>query len=140
MTLTRRNTPRPKRDPSAALAAFAASAAKTEFTEKMLTSMSDALKSGRMKVAKLTFTDDVQPGLRAIVRPTGTVTLHAHYDFEGSRPMVKVGEIPGTTIEEARALTKTIRALAAKGVDVQAGLHERLLRELKAQGVRWTGK
>jgi hypothetical protein len=45
-----------------------------------------------------------------------------------------------STIEEARALTKTIRALAEKGIDVQSGLHERLLRELKAQGTRWTGK
>jgi hypothetical protein len=140
MKLTRRTTIRPKRTPKEAIADFAANAAKTEFTEKMLTSMSDALKSGRMKVAKLTFTDDVQAGLRAVVRPTGTVTLHAHYDFEGSRPMIKVGEIPGTTIEEARALTKTIRALAEKGIDVQSGLHERLLRELKTQGTRWTGK
>jgi hypothetical protein len=48
--------------------------------------------------------------------------------------MIKVGELPGTTIEEARALTKTIRALAAKGIDVQSGLHERLLR---VQGTRW---
>jgi len=93
-----------------------------------------------MKVDKVTFTDDVQPGLRAVVRPTGTVTLHAHYDFGGSRPMIKVGEVPGTSIAEARELTKTIRALAAKGIDVQAGLHERLLRELKAQGTKWTGK
>jgi Arm DNA-binding domain len=137
MKLTRRTTARPKRDPKVALADFAAAAAKTEFTEKMLTNMSDALKSGRMKVDKLTFTDDVQPGLRAIVRPTGTVTLHAHYDFEGSRPMIKVGEIPGTTVDEARSLTKTIRALAERGIDVQSGLHERLLRELKAHGTKW---
>jgi len=27
---------------------------------------------------KVTFTDDVQPGLRAIVRQTGTVTFHPH--------------------------------------------------------------
>lgn len=99
--------------------------------------MSEALKSGRMKVDKVTFTDDVQPGLRAIVRSKGAITLHCHYDFEGSRPMIKVGEIPGCTVDEARALTKTIRALAAKGIDVQSGLHERLLRELKAQGTRW---
>jgi Arm DNA-binding domain len=137
MKLTRRTTARPKRAPKEALADFAATAAKTEFTEKMLISMSDALKSGRMKVDKVTFTDDVQPGLRAIVRPTGTVTLHAHYDFDGSRPMIKVGEIPGTTIDEARELTKTIRALAENGIDVQSGLHERLLRELKAQGTKW---
>jgi Arm DNA-binding domain len=137
MALTRRTTPRPKRDPKASLAAFAANAPKSEFTAEMLQSMSEALKSGRMKVDKVTFTDDVQPGLRAIVRSKGAITLHCHYDFEGSRPMIKVGEIPGCTVDEARALTKTIRALAAKGIDVQSGLHERLLRELKAQGTRW---
>jgi hypothetical protein len=137
MALTRRTTPRPKRDPKSAIAAYAARANRTEFTEAMLTSMSEALQSGRMKVDKLTFTDDIQAGLRAVVRSKGAITLHATYDFDGSRPMMKVGEIPGTTIEEARALTKTIRALAAKGIDVQSGLHERLLRELKAQGTRW---
>jgi hypothetical protein len=99
--------------------------------------MSDALKSGRMKVDKVTFTDDMQPGLRAIVRNTGTVTFHAHYDFKGSRPMLKVGDLGETTVEEARELTKTIRALAAKSIDVQFGLHERLLRELRAQGTKW---
>jgi hypothetical protein len=131
-----RKTPRSKRDPKAAVEAFIASP-KSEFTEGMLQSMSDALKSGRMKVDKVTFTDDVQPGLRAVVRQTGTVTFHAHYDFNGSRPMLKVGDLGETSIGEARALTKTIRALAEKGIDVQSGLHERLLRELKAQGTKW---
>jgi hypothetical protein len=51
--------------------------------------------------------------------------------------MVKVGAIPGTTIKEARELTKTIRALAEKGIDIQDGLLPRLLRELKAWGTRW---
>jgi hypothetical protein len=86
---------------------------------------------------KLTFTDDMQPGLRAIVRNTGTVTFHAHYDFDGSRPMLKVGDLGETIVQEARTLTKTIRALADQGIDVQRGLHERLLRELKAQGAKW---
>jgi hypothetical protein len=107
------------------------------FTAEMLQGIAEALKSGRMKVDKLTFTDDLQPGLRAIVRNTGTVTFHAHYDFDGSRPMLKVGDLGETTVEEARALTKTIRALADQGIDVQRGLHERLLRELKAQGAKW---
>jgi hypothetical protein len=137
MAESHRNTPRSKRDPKAALSAALAKAPKSEFTEEMLQSMSDALKSGRMKVDKVTFTDDMQPGLRAIVRNTGTVTFHAHYDFKGSRPMLKVGDLGETTVEEARELTKTIRALAAKGIDVQSGLHERLLRELRAQGTKW---
>lgn len=132
-----RKARRPPRSSKSILAALSEEVPTVVFTEKMLTSMSDALKTGRLGVAKLTFTDDVQPGLRAIIRPTGNVTLHAHYDFDGSRPMIKVGEIPGSTVEEARALTKVIRALAAKGIDVQSGMRERLLRELKTRGTKW---
>jgi hypothetical protein len=133
MAESHRTTPRPKRSIKAALA----NAPKSEFTAEMLQSMSEALKSGRMKVDKMMLSDDQQTGLRALVRSTGTVSFHCQYDFGGSRPMIKVGDLPGTTIAEARELTKTIRALAANGIDVQTGLLPRLLRELKSQGTRW---
>lgn len=51
--------------------------------------------------------------------------------------MLKVGELPGSTVADARALTRTIRAIAAEGIDVQDGLHERLLRELREKGDKW---
>lgn len=40
-------------------------------------------------------------------------------------------------ISEARVLAKTVRLLAARGIDVQAGLHERLVRELTEKGEKW---
>jgi hypothetical protein len=51
----------------------------------------------------------------------------AKNDFGDSRPMLKVGEWPDITVDQARALTKTVRALAEKGIDVQEGLHAPLL-------------
>lgn len=137
MAESHRRTPRPKRNDKASVAAQLAGAPKSEFTAEKLQSMSDAVKSGRMKVDKLMISDDMVTGLRALIRSTGSVSFHCQYDFEGSRPMIKVGDLGETTIEEARELTRTIHALAAKGIDVQSGLHERLLRELKAQGTRW---
>jgi hypothetical protein len=133
MAESHRTTPRASRK----TVAQAVKAPKSEFTAERLQAMSDALKSGRMKVDKLMISDDIVTGLRALVRSTGTVSFHCQYDFNGSRPMLKVGDLGETTVEEARELTKTIRALAAKGIDVQSGLHERLLRELRAQGTRW---
>lgn len=114
-------------------------AKESTFTADMLLGMAAALKTGRLKTKKLTITDDRQPGLIAYVRESGIVALHAHYQIGKSRPMLKVGELPGSTIEDARKLTKTIRALAAKGIDVQDGLHERLMRELLEQGEDWQG-
>jgi hypothetical protein len=131
-------TPKKKRSPSArVLAKMTRPVSQSEFTETMLQGMAAALRTGRLKVDKLAFSDDVQHGLRAIVRKTGTITLHAHYEIGDSRPMLKVGDIPGSTIAEARKLTKTIRALAAKGIDVQDAMLPRLLRELKEQGENW---
>jgi hypothetical protein len=136
MPAAHRNAQRAKRA-FAEAAATATDGPHVAFTIESLESFSQALKSGRMKVDKITFTDDQQPGLRAIVRTTGNISFHAHYDFKGSRPMIKVGEWPGTPLKEARELTKTIRALADKGIDVQEGLLPRLLRELKQQGTKW---
>jgi hypothetical protein len=70
MPASHRKAQRAKR----AIAEALTNAPKSEFTTEMLQSMSDALKSGRMKVEMVTFTDDVKPGLRAIVRQIGTVT------------------------------------------------------------------
>ncbi|MDB5615919.1 Arm DNA-binding domain-containing protein [Tardiphaga sp.] len=130
--------PKKKRGLTAnSLAKLTLPVAQSEFTETMLLGMAAALKTGRLKVDKLAFSDDVQHGLRAIVRKTGTITLHAHYEIGESRPMLKVGDLPGSTIAEARKITKTVRALAAKGIDVQDGMLPRLLRELREQGENW---
>lgn len=111
----------------------------SQFTAEMLLGMAAALKTGKLKTKQITLTDDIQPGLIAYVRESGIVALHAHYQVGKSRPMLKVAELPGGSIDDARKLTRTIRALAAKGIDVQDGLHERLMRELLEQGEDWQG-
>lgn len=81
-------------------------------------------------------TDDVQPGLRAVIRK-GSVSFHVCYEVADRRPMLKIGEHPAMTVKEARELARTIRVLAANGIDPQEGLHDRLIRELKDQGTEW---
>ena len=48
----------------------------------------------------------------------------------------KLGDHPDMSIAEARQLTRTVQTLAAIGIDPQEGLHERLIRELKAKGTK----
>ena len=113
----------------------------SKFTEKLLHQMSEDIKSGATSLKKkqpwLNIGDDRQTGLRAIIRKSGAVTFHAMYQIEDSRPMIAVGHFPDTTIEEARHLTKVVRGLADKGIDVQSGLHQRLLQELERDGLNW---
>lgn len=113
----------------------------SKFTEKLLRDMAKDVKSGAIPLTKkkpwLNLGDDRAIGLRAIIRKSGAVTFHAMYQIEDSRPMITVGHFPDTTIEEARHLTKIVRGLAAKGIDVQSGLHQRLLQELERDGLNW---
>jgi hypothetical protein len=97
-------------------------------------------------VNRINLTDDMQPGLRALVQKDGRVSLHAGYTVGDSRPMMMLGQISDPkapdfiTIEDARHLTKTIRALGDKGVDPQEGLHKRLLKEIAEKGTAWKPK
>jgi hypothetical protein len=59
------------------------------------------------------------------------------YRVKDTRPSLLLGHFPKMKIEEARGIAATIEALADKGIDVQDGLHDRLIRELKQQGVNW---
>ena len=76
-------------------------------------------------------------GLQAIVRSTGAISFHIHYHCNGSRPVLKIGDFPGTTIEQARALARTVKKLGEAGIDPQEGLHARLIRELTERGTDW---
>jgi hypothetical protein len=114
-------------------------ASESKFTEQILLGMAAALQTGRMKMKQISLSDDREPGLLAYVRESGIVALHCQYSVNGRRPMIRVGTLPGTSIEDARKLTRTIRALAARGIDVEDGLHDRLMRELLEQGEAWTG-
>jgi Arm DNA-binding domain len=96
-----------------------------------------ALKVKESNNAKITLSDPMTTGLQAIIRPSGAVSFHVHYHCNGQRPLLKLGNHPDMTIAQARELTKTVIALGNLGIDPQEGLHERLIRELQAKGIKW---
>ena len=112
------------------------------FTAKNLKDIARDLASGKLKLPRVQISDDMVTGLRAMVNKSGLISFHAAYTIGGSRPLLKIGEMDKKSpeyisIEDARHLTKTIQALADKGIDVQEGLHRRLVRELRDQGTNW---
>jgi hypothetical protein len=113
-----------------------------KFAPATFEALAEDLQSGRIPLDRVTVTDTDVTGLRAIIRNTGLVSYHISYDVDGSRPYLKLGDhnpgCPGhMTVEEARKVARTVKALAAKGVDPAAGLHERLVRELLDRGEKW---
>jgi hypothetical protein len=106
-----------------------------EFSAPLFERLLRDLKKG--KLDRVSVSDNEVQGLQVIIRKTGLISYHVNYDFGGSRPVLKIGTHPGTTVAEARDLARTVRELAAMGIDPQQGLHERLIRELKAQGSAW---
>lgn len=109
----------------------------SRFSNETIDALIDDLKTQRVPLDRISITDEQQPGLRAIIRKTGEVTLHMQYFVRDSRPSLLLGHYPKMTIAEARELARTVEHLADKGIDVQDGLHDRLIRELKQQGVNW---
>lgn len=112
------------------------------FTEATLAAMAKDLKSRRLVLDRTTVSDDLVTGLRAIITKDGTVTYHASYHFGDQRPYLRLGVMDPKapdhiSLTDARELTKTIKALADKGIDPQEGLHKRLIRELLEKGARW---
>jgi hypothetical protein len=83
--------------------------------------------------------DPLQPGLRVQVYYEGQVSFIVEYKLPGikSRPHLTIGHWPDMSIQEARKLAVIIRDLGNKGIDVQEGLHDRLLQELKRDGTKW---
>ena len=111
--------------------------ASDKFSGPTFEALADDLKRGRVPLDRVTVSDNIQTGLRAIIRNTGLISFHVQYSVEGSRPYLKIGDYPDTTVNEARSIAKTVIALAERGIDVQSGLHERLVRELKEKGEKW---
>jgi hypothetical protein len=112
------------------------------FTEATLASLAKDLKSRRLPLDRQVISDDLVTGLRAVIRKDGGVTYHASYHLGDERPFLKLGVMDPKdpehiSLEDARELTKTIKALADKGIDPQDGLHRRLIKELKEKGTRW---
>jgi hypothetical protein len=100
------------------------------------------LQSGRLPLDRTQISDDMVSGLRAMINKSGLISLHASYYVGDARPYLKLGDLNADSedhisIEDARHITKVIKALGAKGIDVQAGLNKRLIRELKRDGTSW---
>jgi hypothetical protein len=103
------------------------------------------LKSGRLPLARQQISDDMVVGLRAVVNRSGLISFHVSYYVGDKRPFMVIGDLnedsdKHLSITEAREIAKTIKALGDKGVDVQDGLHKRLVRELKRDGLQWRPK
>lgn len=112
------------------------------FTEANLAATAKDLKSRRLPLDRTVLSDDLVTGLRAVIRKDGGVTYHASYTYGDTRPFMKLGVMDPKdpehiSLDDARELTKTIKALADKGIDPQEGLHKRLIRELREKGTRW---
>jgi hypothetical protein len=118
------------------------SAEKSKFDETTLLNVAKDLSSGKLPLERVRISDDMVVGLRAVVNRSGLVTLHVSYEIGDERPFMLLGSLNKDadnhiSIEEARELAKTVKSLAARGINVQDGLHRRLVRELKDKGTAW---
>lgn len=112
------------------------------FTEATLAAMAKDLKSRRLMLDRTTVSDDLVVGLRALITKDGVVNYHASYHLGDKRGYLRLGVLDPKhpdhiSLSDARELTKTIKALAAKGIDPEDGLHRRLIREMLEKGTRW---
>jgi len=117
----------------------------SRFTEETLEAVAKDLKSGRLPLQRTQVSDDLVAGLRAQILRSGLISYHVSYYVGDKRPFVNIGsankgEPDYLTVTEARQIAKTIKALGDKGIDVQEGLHTRLIRELKRDGEKWRPK
>jgi len=115
----------------------------TKFTVETLEAFARDLKSGRIPLERQQISDDRTVGLRAIVYRSGKIALAASYYVDGgNRPFLRLGSLNRDaddyiSIEDARELTKIVKAIGDRGVDVQDGLERRLISELQRDGVNW---
>lgn len=118
---------------------------KDSFSISTFEKLADDLNVGRLPLSKVIISDNIVTGLRAIIRKTGSISYHVTYEIGGSRPFLKLGEHrphqphhpSHLTLNDARELAKVVQTLARRGIDPQEGLHDRLVRELKAKGTAW---
>jgi len=116
---------------------FVVPKSENKFTVAILEALADDLQKGRIPLDRVTVTDSMQVGLRAIIRNTGGISFHVNYEVGDERPYLKLGEHPDMTIAEARHLAKVVRSLGDLGINPTEGLHSRLIRELQEKGVKW---
>jgi len=115
----------------------------SKFNVEQLEMLANDLKTGRLKLNRITVSDNIVKGLRAVVRDTGLISYHTYYTVgPDDAAYLKIGvhdpkNPDHLTIPEARDLARTIKALGKKGIDPQEGLHQRLIKELRESGVSW---
>lgn len=118
------------------------SAEKSKFDATTLLEIAKDLQSGKLPLERVRVSDDMVVGLRAVVNRSGLVTLHVSYEVGDDRPFWKLGDVNKDSpdyisIEDARELAKTIKALGDRGINVEDANRKRLLMELKRDGMRW---
>jgi hypothetical protein len=125
--------------------------AESYFTAALLTKMAEDLQKRRVlkpdsapHLKRTRIRDDMVVGLHATINHSGLITFHIDYDIGGidHRYHLLLGSLNEDredyiSVEKARERAKTIKALAAKGVNPQEGLHMRLWRELDERGTAW---
>lgn len=124
---------------------LAVPAEKSKITTDMLFATAEELNSGKIPLERMRYADDRVVGLRMVVNATKTITFHVAYECGDARQYLLLGSLNKDrpdyiTLDEARELAKTVKVLAAKGIDPQDGLHKRLMRELKEKGTAWRPK
>lgn len=120
-------------------------AEKSKFDATTLLAVAEDLKAGRLPLERVRVSDDMVVGLKAVVNRSGLVTLHVSYEVGDERPFMILGSINKDadnhiTIEDARDLAKTIKALGERGINVTDANNRRLIAELKRDGNRWRPK
>jgi hypothetical protein len=114
----------------------------TKFTAERLRAFSKDLQSQRVPLERQQISDDMVVGLRAMCHKSGLIAFHVSYYVGDKRPFMRIGTFNEgdpdfISIEDAREVAKTIKALGEKGIDVQDGLQRRLVRELREKGTNW---
>jgi hypothetical protein len=117
-------------------------AEKSKFDEETLLAIAKDLQAGRLPLERVRVSDDMVVGLRAVVNRSGAVSLHVSYEVGEERPFMLLGSLNRDaknhiTIDKARALAKTIKALGDRGINVTEANDRRLLKELERDGSNW---
>jgi hypothetical protein len=78
-------------------------------------------------------------GLQAQIQNSGLISYRVIYEVgDGKRGTLTIGHHPEMKLDRARKIADTIQYLADElGIDPQAGLHERLVREIEERGTKW---
>lgn len=105
------------------------------FNVKTFEQIAADLVAKRIPAARFTKTRN---GLLAEMRDTGAITYRAVYNTGDGRTTIKIGDHPAMDIKRAQKIAETIQYLASElGIDPKKALHERLVREIESQGVKW---